>query len=154
MNPDKFNSAFDLTGQTALITGGGSLRDALEGVDAALKARLIVKLNIVVQGDDECGDAAAVELYARERGILSQRIRPYDLRAPKTDDLRFDRPPPCASCDRIRLLADGRLKPCLHSDLAVPIDMNDIEGSILSCVAIKPERGGACADHDVGRIGG
>jgi cyclic pyranopterin phosphate synthase len=123
-------------------------------LDAALEAQLSVKLNIVVQGEDECGDAAAVELYARERGVSSQRIRRYDLRVPKTDDLRFDRPPPCASCDRIRLLADGRLKPCLHSDGAFPVDMEDIEGSLLACVAAKPERGGVCTTLAVGQIGG
>jgi len=136
------------------ITGGGSRGEALEGMDAALKAGLPVKVNIVVLDGESGGDAAEVERYARARGASSQRIRRYDLSLPKVDDPRFDRPPPCGRCDRIRLLANGRLKPCLHSDLAVPIDMNDIEGSILSCVAIKPERGGACADHDVGRIGG
>lgn len=136
------------------ITGGGSLADALEGLDAALKAGIPVKVNIVVS-DGECeGDAAEVERYAHARGAASQRIRRYDLRLPKVDDTRFDRPPPCGRCDRIRLLADGRLKPCLHSDISVPVDMNRIEESILACVAMKPERGGACAVHAVGRIGG
>jgi len=136
------------------ITGGGSLGEALAGMDAALKAGLPVKVNIVVPDGESEGDAAEVERYARARGAASQRIRCYDLRLPKVDDSRFDRPPPCGRCDRIRLLANGRLKPCLHSDIAVPIDMDDIEAGILACVAMKPECGGACEAHAVGRIGG
>lgn len=27
----------------------------------------------------------------------------------------------CATCDRIRITADGRLKPCLHSDIEIPL---------------------------------
>jgi cyclic pyranopterin phosphate synthase len=136
------------------ITRGGSLHDALAGVEAALEAGLPVKLNIVVPGEGDQMDAEAVERYAREAGASSQRIRRYDLRAAKTDDPRFDRPPPCARCDRIRLLADGRLKPCLHSDLAFDIDMERIEESILACVGRKPERGGVCTTLAVGQIGG
>jgi GTP 3',8-cyclase len=141
-------------GRYGAITGGGALVDALDGIDAALEAGLPVKLNVVVPSADDAGDAEAVERYARERGASSQRILRYDLAARKLDDPRFDRPPPCARCDRIRLLADGRLKPCLHSDIAVPVDMDRIEESLLSCVGMKPERGGACTTLAVGQIGG
>jgi GTP 3',8-cyclase len=136
------------------ITGGGSLADALSGLDAALAAGIPVKLNIVVPSAGDTADAEAVERCARERGASSQRILRYDLAAKKLDDPRFDRPPPCARCDRIRLLADGRLKPCLHSDIAIPVDMDDIEASLIACVGMKPERGGACTTLAVGQIGG
>jgi cyclic pyranopterin phosphate synthase len=138
----------------ARITRGGSLRDVLSGIDAALAAGIPVKLDIVVSGEGSIEDASQVERYARARGASSQRIRQYDLRVAKTDDPRFDRPPPCARCDRIRLLADGRLKPCLHSDIALGIDMERIEESILACVGLKPERGGTCTTLTVGQIGG
>jgi hypothetical protein len=95
-----------------------------------------------------------VESYAQARGASSQRIRRYDLRLPKAEDPRFDRPPRCESCDRIRLLADGRLLPCLHSDLAQSIDMDTIAQSLLACVDRKPARGGTCATLAVGQIGG
>jgi GTP 3',8-cyclase len=141
-------------GRYGRLTGGGALAEALEGVDAALEAGIPVKLNIVVPGAGETGDAEEVERYARERGAASQRILRYDLAAKKLDDPRFDRPPPCGRCDRIRLLANGCLKPCLHSDLAIAVDMDDIEGSLLSCVGMKPERGSVCTTLAVGQIGG
>jgi GTP 3',8-cyclase len=136
------------------LTGGGSLADALDGIDAALRVGIPVKLNIVVPGAGETGEAEEVERYARARGATSQRILRYDLAAKKLDDPRFDRPPPCACCDRIRLLANGYLKPCLHSDIAIPVDMDRIEESLRSCVGMKPERGGVCTTLAIGQIGG
>jgi cyclic pyranopterin phosphate synthase len=136
------------------LTRGGSVHDVEAGIEAALDAGLPVKLNIVVSGEESRADALAVEGYARERGLSSQRIRRYDLREEKSDDPLFDRPPPCALCDRIRLLADGRLKPCLHSDLALGVDMDRIEESLLACAGMKPERGGRCTTLAVGQIGG
>lgn len=136
------------------ITGGGVLAAALEGIDAALAAGLPVKLNIVVPREDDTGDAEEVERYARLRGASSQRILRYDIAAEKLDDPRFDRPPPCWRCDRIRLLADGYLKPCLHSDIAIAVDMERIEESLLSCVGMKPARGAVCTTLSVGQIGG
>ena len=134
------------------LTRGGRLERVLAGIDAALAAGLDVKLNIVVLGDE--AQAEAVEAYARERGAASQRIRLYDLREPKRDDPGFDRPPRCEECNRLRLLADGRLLPCLHSELARPVDMERIEESLLECARRKPARGASCATLGVGQIGG
>jgi cyclic pyranopterin phosphate synthase len=139
-----------------IITNGGSLADVLAGLDAALEAGLEVKLNIVVAEDDpdDGAEAAAVEAYARARGASSQRIRRYDLARTKRSDPGFDRPPPCELCDRIRLLADGRLMACLHSEVFVKVDLGNIEESLLECVARKPPRGASCALLSVGQIGG
>jgi cyclic pyranopterin phosphate synthase len=49
----------------------------------------------------------------------------------------------CASCNRMRLLADGRVKPCLHSALEFPVKGLDHEGmrrQFLAACAAKPER--------------
>lgn len=83
-----------------------------------------------------------------------QTIRRYRLDEDKLDDERYDRPSPCAICDRIRLLATGELKPCLHGDATVPVDFDDIEGGIRACVAMKPVRGARAAGHLVSAIGG
>lgn len=47
----------------------------------------------------------------------------------------------CASCNRIRLTADGKLKPCLHSDQEYSIKSLDFEGmrrEIVRVVQAKP----------------
>ena len=49
----------------------------------------------------------------------------------------------CASCNRLRLLADGRVKPCLHSALEFTVRGLDYEGmrrQFLAACAAKPER--------------
>lgn len=140
----------------AAITRGGVLADAVAGIEAALSAGLRVKLNAVVAADIQEDDPGLVALmrFAEDRGAAFQRIRQYRLDEPKEDDLRFERPPPCAACDRIRLSADGYLQPCLHSDIRVKVDFGSIEASLDQCVRAKPERGFIRSIHAVNTIGG
>ncbi len=140
-------------GRYAELTRGGRLRDATEGALAARAAGLRVKLNAVAMDGRE-GDLDAVSAWARENGLGFQSIARYRLDVEKRDGGEFDRPPPCSSCDRLRLLADGRLRPCLHGSAGIPVDFGDIEGSIARAVLAKPPRGSRCEDLAVGQIGG
>ena len=52
----------------------------------------------------------------------------------------------CSECNRIRLTADGKLKPCLHSNQEILIkglDENDMEEKFREAILAKPEK------HDV-----
>ncbi len=136
------------------ITRGGRLADALAGIEAALGAGLPVKLNVVVLADDGPDGIAAIRSYAASIGAAVQLIARYRLDAEKRDGGSYDRPPPCGLCNRLRLLPDGTLRPCLHGAFGVPVDFSDIRGSIEKAVAAKPARGGSCDDLAVGQIGG
>ncbi|HAP43743.1 MAG: hypothetical protein A2087_05295 [Spirochaetes bacterium GWD1_61_31] len=164
------------------MTRGGQLSEALAGIRAARAAGLPVKLNVVVgtgQGSgcpagqagqaDPVADAPAsavlqpasgidelpaIEAFAASLGCAVQTIRQYRLDEPKRDDGDFMRPPPCDDCNRIRLLADGQLRPCLHGDATLPVDWSDIEGSLRACVALKPPCGQQASHHFVNSIGG
>jgi cyclic pyranopterin phosphate synthase len=144
MNPERY----------ARITRGGRLEDAIAGVRSALLAGLPVKLNVVLSAGDDPAELPSVEEFARREGCTVQTIRRYRLDQTKIDDDRFMRPPPCALCDRIRLLPNGELKSCLHGDASVKVDFDDIEGSIRSCVENKPPCGSAASEHVVSAIGG
>jgi len=72
----------------------------------------------------------------------------------KQDQFAFDRPPPCDRCNRIRLTADGMLKPCLHSDEEIRLDFNRLEESLRAAILAKPRRGGACTARAMAQIGG
>ncbi len=137
----------------AEITRGGRLRDALDGVLAARAAGLPVKLNVVT-GEAGLRDLDGLRAFADEHGCAIQTIREYRLDERKRDDARFMRPQPCSDCDRIRLLATGELKPCLHGDAAVPVDFSDIQASLRACVALKPACGASAGRHAVSAIGG
>ena len=49
----------------------------------------------------------------------------------------------CASCTRVRLTADGKLKPCLHSSEEFPLrglHGDELQAAILSAIQKKPAR--------------
>jgi cyclic pyranopterin phosphate synthase len=136
------------------LTRRGDIADALAGVDAAKAAGLAVKLNMVVMEDTSEAEIAAMRDFAAARGIALQTISRYSLQVRKGDSAEYDRPPPCAACNRIRLLANGVLRSCLHSDIDVKVDFSDIEGSIVRAVESKPVHGAVSSTKSVGQIGG
>jgi cyclic pyranopterin phosphate synthase len=138
----------------ARITRRGSLDDALSGIEAARRAGLPVKLNVVVMPDTTRDELESIRAYAVSIEAGMQTIAQYDLGNEKLDGGEYDRPPPCAKCNRLRLLANGVLRPCLHSDTEVRVDFSDIEGSFRKAVALKPGRGLVCTSLHVGQIGG
>jgi cyclic pyranopterin phosphate synthase len=138
----------------ARLTRGGRLEDAVAGIDAALEAGLPVKLNVVALEDSGEEEIEGLKAWAARRGAAVQLIARYHLDEEKRDGGAYDRPPKCSGCDRLRLLADGSLRPCLHGDISIPVDWSDIEGSLARAVLAKPERGHVCTDLEVGQIGG
>jgi len=144
LDPDRYRS----------ITRRGDLSEALAGIDAAIEAGLQVKINTVVMEDTSDEALEALREFARGKGIAMQTIAHYSLQEEKRDAAEFERPPPCGACNRIRLMANGTLRSCLHSDIDFPIDFNDIEGSIRAAVLAKPMRGTVSSTSSVGQIGG
>ena len=141
-------------GRYRLLTRGGHLEDALAGIGAARKAGLPVKLNVVMLDERSREDLARIRSYAETVGAAVQTIARYRLDELKRDGGEYDRPPPCAACDRLRLLANGSLRPCLHGSDAVPIDFGDVEGSVRAAVSAKPACGLSCREPAVSAIGG
>ncbi|MDE7245154.1 MAG: GTP 3',8-cyclase MoaA [Oscillospiraceae bacterium] len=69
----------------------------------------------------------------------------------------------CGQCDRIRVTADGRLKPCLHSDQEIPLrglDGDALYRAIQAGIVAKPARhrltetGRSDAGRNMNQIGG
>lgn len=56
----------------------------------------------------------------------------------------------CSSCNRIRVTADGKLKPCLHSEEEIPLRGlrgEALEQAIAAAILRKPERHRLTEDH-------
>jgi cyclic pyranopterin phosphate synthase len=153
---DSVNVSLDTLDEAryAMLTRGGRLSDAMAGIDAALASGMPVKINVVAMEDSPETEFVGLRSYAKSVGAEIQFIARYSLRDEKMDGGEYDRPPPCGSCDRLRLLANGVLRPCLHGNVEVPVDFGDIEGSIAKAVRLKPARGHVCTDLEVGQIGG
>jgi len=146
------------------LTRGGSIEDAFAGIEAARREGFPVKINMVALEDTGSRDIEDMREYCEKCGGHLQLINHFQLGREKTDSYEstrsvrtpygFDRPPSCAQCNRIRLMADGMLKPCLHSDREVALDFSRLEESIREAVLAKPERGGTCRNRAMHQIGG
>jgi cyclic pyranopterin phosphate synthase len=139
------------------ITRGGDIEEVMRGIAAARAAGFErTKINMVLipgVNEDEVGAMAA---FCREQELAFQRIRHYSLRE-RGDGGELEeaeRPGACARCNRIRLTADGKLKPCLFSDAEIPIDLSDIAAGLMKAVREKPARGKSCTVRGIWQIGG
>jgi len=154
------------------ITGGGTLRRVIEGIERAIECELTpVKLNMVLlkginDSEDALmdmlefthslegsavlqlielipinglnslrGDLAAVESVLEQRATLVWERRMHRRRRYLVDGVEVEVVRPmdntlfCRYCNRIRLTADGKLKPCLLSEEGlVDIKGLDLEG--------------------------
>jgi cyclic pyranopterin phosphate synthase len=137
-----------------VLTRGGTLDDALAGLAAALEAGFPVKINMVVLDDTSVAEVERMRTFAAAEGARLQLINHFELGKPKRDEFVFDRPPPCGDCNRIRLTADGMLKPCLHSDAEVRVDFSRLEESLREAILGKPRRGGTSTARAMPQIGG
>jgi cyclic pyranopterin phosphate synthase len=104
--------------------------------------------------DTAAEDIEALRQFCFNRGFRIQFINHFSIDGEKRDDYEFDRPPACKNCNRIRLLPEGVLKPCLHSDDEIILDKNDIRGSLTETIRRKPEHGGTCSSRNMSEIGG
>jgi cyclic pyranopterin phosphate synthase len=136
------------------ITRGGSIQDALDGVQAARTEGFPMKINMVVLPDTAPAEIEAMREFAGSVSATLQLINHFDLTRRKTDGYAVDRPPACAGCNRIRLLADGTLKPCLHSNQELRLDPSRPAESLRQAILAKPRRGGACTNRPMRQIGG
>lgn len=145
LDPDTFKS----------ITRRGRLEDVIAGIDAAVAAGFSpMKLNMVVAPETTREEIEQMRVFADGKAMKLQLIAHYRLDVAKHDDYSFDRPPKCSECNRLRLTADGILKPCLHSNVEVPVDLDDPKASLLEAVRAKPAAGTVCTNRDMMSIGG
>lgn len=178
---DSVNISLDTldAAEYARLTRGGKLTDALAGIEAARTAGLPVKLNMVVFPETPAATRQALREFAESRGCQLQTIRHYRLTEDKpqveawlaqtrslgSDTVaagrsvnqaieHFDRPQPCAVCNRIRLLANGYLKTCLHSEDLITVDPADPRPALEAAILGKPREGSVCTSMAIGQIGG
>jgi len=146
LDPDRFSA----------ITRGGRIGDVLAGINAAVAAGLTpVKINMVVSPDTGAQEITDMRTFCADHGTVLQTISRFSLhRHTGSADHGADRPLPCEQCNRLRLTADGFLKPCLFSDDEIKVDLADIAGSFRRAVAAKPPCGQSCTTRHMSQIGG
>lgn len=139
------------------ITYNGDIRHVLQGIDAVVAAGFLnTKINMVVMPGVNDSEVERMQTFCLEKGLKLQRINHYSLSDIRSIDHRYtaERPMSCSHCNRIRLTADGKLKPCLFSDLEIPLDFNHLKESLIQAIQGKPHAGSMNSTTQNWQIGG
>lgn len=137
------------------ITRGGNLEDVLQGIDAAREAGLDpIKINCVVKQSSTEPDALKVREFCDQNGLKVRFIQEMKLEAGLFNVVEGGDGGDCLHCNRLRLTADGKILPCLFSDLGYDVRELGAEKAIKMAVAGKPECGTANHQKQFSNIGG
>lgn len=142
-------------GRYASITRVGNIRQVLAGIDAAKKAGLNpVKINCVIKASPMEEDARQVAAFCKENDLEVRFIKEMDLEEGVFSKVIGGEGGHCKSCNRLRLTANGKIKPCLFSDLEFDVREPGIEPAILRAVGLKPKSGSENKINKFSNIGG
>ncbi len=137
------------------LTRGGDLDQVLKGIDAALAAGFDpVKINCVVFKSSDEEDAREVKEFCRTKKLQPRFIRQMNLKTGEFSIVEGGTGGDCSICNRLRLTADGMVKPCLFGDFEFSIRELGIEKALLSALNNKPEVGCMSRTREFYNIGG
>lgn len=145
LSPEKFET----------ITRGGNIQDVLEGLRVAKREGLTpVKVNVVKIDSTDKKDLDELKTFCEKEGLKIQFIRQMDLETGVFSQVEGGQGGNCVICNRLRLTANGNLKPCLFSNKAYNIKELGIEQAFLAALQNKPEKGKTSRSHGFYNIGG
>jgi cyclic pyranopterin phosphate synthase len=137
------------------IARSGSLSDVFEGIEAAMTAGLLpIKINCVISNSKEEKEAQAVAEYCRINDLEIRYIRQMDLVNGHFSIVDGGTGGDCASCNRLRLTSNGKLKPCLFNDIEFDIREMEYERALSMAIEHKPECGSKNLSGEFYNIGG
>jgi len=145
IDPEKFRA----------ITRTGNIHDVFEGINAAKRAGLLpVKINCVVIESKEEEEAKAVTMFCKDNNLGLRYIRQMDLVKGHFSMVDGGTGGDCSLCNRLRLTANGKLKPCLFSNIDFDIRELGYEKAIMMAIELKPECGSKNETGSFYNIGG
>jgi len=145
LNPDGYKS----------LTRGGSIDDVLRGIEAAKEAGLKpVKINCVLGHSSGMGEREDMQEFCRKHDLELRFIRQMDLETGSFHPIEGSGGGKCSICNRIRLTANGLVKPCLFNDAGYNIRELGISKAIKMAVLNKPLNGTYSKANQFYNIGG
>lgn len=145
LNPQKYKE----------ITRGGNIYDVFAGIHEAKKVGLTpVKINFVrIPGVNEAEEEPIRE-YCKENDLKLRFIKQMNLETGEFSQVEGGDGGNCALCNRLRLTANGTIKPCLHGNFGYNIREHGIKEAFMLALHIKPEKGTGSTSHSFYNIGG
>ena len=124
------------------LTRGGDIEKVFDGLQAAKDAGLDpVKINCVVKRSSDEPDALQVKRFAEENGFQVRFIHQMDLATGRYSVVEGGDGGNCSICNRLRLTANGLIKPCLFDARGYPVRDLGAREAILKAVEHKPRCG-------------
>jgi len=137
------------------ITRRGHLKDVLRGIQAAEEAGLQpIKINMVINQYSTLADRKELQAFADRKGYSLRFIHEMQLNSGTFTRVEGGEGGNCAACNRIRLTADGKLKPCLFSSLAYDVRELGIKNALKLSLENKPGAGSVNTHEHFSQIGG
>ncbi|MEI7500388.1 MAG: radical SAM protein [Bacteroidota bacterium] len=144
-DPEKFRA----------ITGGGDIQNVFEGIEAAKNAGLTpVKINCVVRNSSDEPDAMSVREYCLKHGLEARFIHEMSLADGCFTIVENGHGGDCVNCNRLRLTANGYIRPCLFNDIRFSIRELGIREALEQSAGKKPEKGSVNITGGFHNIGG
>ncbi len=145
IDPEKFKE----------ITRGGNIEDVFKGIDAAQQAGLNpVKINCVIMESKDEEDAKMVTEYCISNQLEIRYIRQMDLVRGHFSTVEGGTGGDCAICNRLRLTASGKLKPCLFDNIELDIRKLGYDEAFRLALQLKPGCGSVNDTGSFYNIGG
>ena len=145
INPEKYK----------LITRGGDINKVFRGIDAAKEAGLSpVKINCVIVKSSDEPDAIEVAEYSKKNGLQIRFIRQMDLEKGEFYIVNGGTGGDCSTCNRLRLTANGMIKPCLFNDMEYSIREHGAYEALKLALGNKPSCGTVNRHGEFYNIGG
>lgn len=144
-DPDKFRQ----------MTRGGDIEMVFKGIEAAKNVGFKpIKLNCVIVNSSTDDNALEVAEFARNNDLEVRYIHFMSLSEGRFSVVEGGSGGDCPKCSRLRLTADGKLKPCLFSNLEYDIRKLGIEEAFRQAVSCKPKSGTVNSNNLFHNIGG
>jgi GTP 3',8-cyclase len=137
------------------ITRGGDIARVFEGIEAAKAAGLSpVKINCVVRNSSDEPDARAVREFCLKNDLEARFIHEMSLAGGRFTIVENGHGGDCVNCNRLRITANGMIRPCLFNDVQFNARVIGIRAAIEQAVGHKPERGSVNVNDCFHNIGG
>lgn len=137
------------------ITRFGNIEDVFKGIESAKRAGLLpIKINCVVNESSNEPDAVAVKKFCAENDLKVRFIKEMNLETGKFSRVEGGDGGDCSRCNRLRLTSDGKILPCLFSDLGYDVRELGAEQALRMAIGDKPESGTVNHLKQFSNIGG
>ena len=137
------------------ITRGGDIHKVFEGIEAAKRSGLYpIKINCVVKDSSREKNAKEVKEFCDQHDLEIRYIHEMDLETGCFSIVENGNGGDCKNCTRLRLTANGFVKPCLFSNLGFSIRKLGIKVALELAVGLKPEKGSINENDKFHFIGG